>query len=325
MSNQAQSAEPSWVAKHSTALLLTLGAAGVALILVAALNHKVNASEWREVCFSVGEALIVSSLLGLSIDPFLRRKFADEIAHDVFLTLFGIRAPTDYVLGLESLCRTDRLSHGAIWEVNLEWFDDQRLVKAEICVRNTIKVIGSTDWEPNDPWLISSAVGSPGSVWTLYEATIVAGDGTVSHVPRISNDRITGVSNDTGVGLILPVRDIVGSLTVPSGSEYQVTMVGELYFLAQGSIPLVHSSPALNTTFIVRGSALADLDVTLSDGASVLKPKSTSNDSELHFSKPTLSLTGATFRLQWVQKKDGGGSLPAVELASPIDEETVSA
>src|ERR1035438_6438372 len=91
-------------------------------------------------------------------------------------------------------------------------------------------------------------------------------------------------------------REVDNAIVVLPGEELQVAISGRTYHGSQSLLPLIHTHPALETSFTLRGNALRDLEFVLSDGISSLSP--IDGDSIIRFEKPTLSMAGTTFRLE---------------------------
>jgi hypothetical protein len=285
-----------WYYTHSRGVLLSLGLLGIALIVV---SREIASRPLGDVGSSLGDAAIVSAVIGGLIERPLKRKFALEIAKDVFLTLFGVSAPSEYVRALEAVCRTDRLSYGVTWDITFTWFVPGEILQVTMQARNSLLNIGSKSWVPSDLWLMASVAQSPGSHFEQYEADITPSEGAPTRIPSKTKHELLEVQSrpaEDGSISIESSRLLQGHADILPGYSLRISMTGVAYLRPTGMIPLIHSYPSMKTSLILRGDALQDIVLRLHNGTALLEP-SIDTDGSIKYVDDTLTMPGSTIRV----------------------------
>jgi hypothetical protein len=284
--------------------LALIGLIGVALIVLASVFELGEPLE--SASKAVGEALIVTGLLGVIVEPPLRRLFAEDVARDAFLTLFGVNAPREYLEALEEVCRTDRLSFGVTWQVTIEWHDPT-VLKLVLEAHNTLSNIGSKPMHPHRIWLMPSSEGAPPSFFRRLQYEIRDAEERVIYPPPLEKDELEVlVERVAGGGIVGPPDRLFREHVVPPRGAITTALTGELYLRTPAVVPLASKYPSLKTSFIVRGPALADINVAVKSGSMELNGRPSTDSAGrpvLSFEADRLTLPEHTYRLELTRQR----------------------
>lgn len=264
---------------------------------------------------SAADALLVAGLLGLVVEYPLKRRFAEEIARDTFLTLFDVKAPQDYTIALGNVCRTDHLCPSMTWEIVINWLDKPDSVQVEITSRRSVRNIGLTPAALQSVWLMPSSKGLPQSYFQSYTAEIQGPDDKVERLETLKQDALAELATPAGnflrSGLAIPADSLYGKKVVPPGATFASTTVGVVHLGVPGMVPLVMRYPAMRVDFILEGNALEELNVHVASAFGSVPQSGPPSGEEGPLDRPgvqrylvqSLSLPGSTYRLEFVLKE----------------------
>ena len=240
------------------------------------------------------EGAIVAAILGLVIERPLRRIFAQDIARDVFLTIFGIRAPRAYIEGLEDVCRTDHLSYNVVWHISFAWHRAPSVLAVEMECRNRIHNIGSEPFIPKGLWLMGSPRDTPGSRFLRYQMDLAQPDKSVRSLPSLDDKALGKIANTDEGDVAIDREKLLGpNVAIEPGGHTSSVTVGLVYLDLPGLIPLVQNYPALKVEFEFDGGALQDLNLRVQTGRDELILREV--EGRLACETQKLALPGAAF------------------------------
>jgi hypothetical protein len=277
---------------------------------------------------ALGEGLIVAAALAALVDTRLKRDLANATSRMTATVFFrkllgGEELPDEYFLGMERLAITDRLSLGAHWQVQLSWSPDREWVRVVSTVHNSVRNTSSGAWAPVRPWLVEHRDERPESKFGRYEVLVHVNSGKnrADTVKRrlYSKSELRRLTTRTPTGIALDINP--DDLTsVPPGAVADITISGESYHAKAGLMPLVCTYPTLHQVLEVTGSAVEDLDLSVSSGTGTLRTGETvrrQDGSIIYKYWPTepLAVRGSVMRVQWQPKhrEDADGEEPDVE------------
>jgi hypothetical protein len=299
--------------------LAGLVVAGVALIIVAVIVD-LGIDDVNHVVKAVGEALIVTGLIGAIVERPLRRVFADEVARDTFMTLFGINAPKEYLEGLESVLRTDRLSWDHSWYITLDWHDQPTLLRVRLQATNDSTNIGSSEMKLGGIWLMPSSDGAPACRFERLEIAVRDRDGQTRKHEQLEAKELAQIVAAKATGLAAEADDVYGEMRIEPGGQLTTTLVGEVYLRLPILVPMTQRYPSLKSGFTIAGSALDALDVRVRSGVDTLDvrtEKDRAGETRYVFETNGLTLPGHTFRLEIVPKGSPQAATPSPGQAGP--------
>jgi hypothetical protein len=275
-------------------LFLLLGGIGL-LILAESVDFG---SPAKEILKGLAEGLVVAAILGALVERPLRRIFAEEIAEDVFLTIFGMHAPREYIRGLERVCRTDRLSYDVGWTISVDWHERPTTLAVRMDCHNQVFNIGREPQVPKGLWLMGSAPGTPGSRFARYEMSIGDADNREGRRWLFNEDELAKLAIGRGTDISIEREELLGAnVTVPPGGYTRSVTTGLIYLALPGVIPLVQNYPALKVRFEFGGGALGELDLKLQSGTETIDLDG--SDGRLKGETKDLALPGSTFQLRF--------------------------
>jgi hypothetical protein len=266
--------------------------------------EPISSLPWATDIRSLVQAILPAVLIGGILDYRVRQRFAVDIGRNAFLTLFGIQAPPKYVAELERICRTDRLSTGMEWHVDVSWFKPNHVLRVHISLENFVQNISMHPVMPADLWLSHSIPETPGSHFDKYEGRVIIDDNgcnSVSHLVSWNARKLRALESINEDGSVsVPSAKVMGRSMVPPNGCYSYSMAGTIYQRAIANIPLITTSPALRQRLTLAGDALKDLGVEVNVGPYTLDPlKNRDKTDERIYSLDHLTLAGTTIRVQW--------------------------
>lgn len=246
-------------------LLLSLGV-GLFLIFF-------HAPLFTEQAHSLGEALLIASLLGLTVDRYLKFVLVREVGNLAMQAIFGVNAPQEYVEQLtDNLRSVGAISISSIYSLDIVWDSEERDVLAVISeVRIEYLNISTKPWSVVDPRIASSRAPNRVSRFTDYEITIrnpQAGQraGVISpqHYASSTDPQMSTAQHRNDDGTVVLNRSELGGFeptVVAPGATASLRIQGTTYHPCRGGLPIVTRTPSLEITLKLQGEALSDLTV----------------------------------------------------------------
>lgn len=278
------------------ASLVLIGLGGGALIAFGATGTE----PWNRVADSLGQACIISAVIGLVVERNVKWRFAEEIGRNVFLTLFGHNAPKDYVEALEQYCRRDKVATSCHWTVDMRWADSAREV---IAVRTThisqgVNISSRSIGGPEQVWEIPS-VGSRRSSFLGYEFSVAGGDS--HYLDREQLQQITSVQTD---GSIVCSPEANRNAKIPPGQTYHLRLELLAHRHAHDMLPLVTRVPTFRQTIQLRGDAVEDLDIHLFHENDFLATSGSDQTGGPVYELRSVTFPGQSTILSWHRKQE---------------------
>ncbi|SFF87120.1 hypothetical protein SAMN05216251_13338 [Actinacidiphila alni] len=228
-------------------------------------EYATSRSDWGatgELVRGLSEALLVSGVLALIVDPVLKRRMQDESGWGALFGYLNPDAPASLRDAVGELAKISRYSKSCSWTIDFSWFDESRQVLAvTLDVVNSEVNLDKNPYRPTGkPWVLASTHGFQ----TEYLQYSLSCPG---HFAPLDADRTTlspvVVTNGDGSIYIDLIR-LVGNRTVPPGATYDTRKRARMYRHVSGYVPLHHGIFIESLNMKLSGSALSDLDVTIS-------------------------------------------------------------
>jgi hypothetical protein len=254
-------------------LLLSLGV-GLFLIFF-------HAPLLTEQAHNLGEALLIASLLGLTVDRYLKFVLVREVGNLAMQAIFGANAPQEYGERLaDNLRSVGAISISSIYSLDIAWDSEERDVLAVTSeVRIEYLNISTKPWPVVDPRIASSRAPNRVSRFTDYEITIrnpQAGQraGVISsqHYASSTDPQMSTAQHRNDDGTVVLNRSELGGFeptVIAPGATASLRIQGTTYHPSRGGLPIVTRTPSLEITLKLRGEALSDLTVQPYIGAEV--------------------------------------------------------
>lgn len=238
--------------------VLVLFAFGVAGVWVAQIQLQSGTTP-RILLQAFGEAALVSSVLAILVDPYLKRRLQDESG---WVALFGYlnpRAPKELRQAIQELAACNRYYTRAEWSISFAWHDRANAVLAiTLEVSRTGYNIGPEPYRPNGrPWVLASTHGYQTEY--LRYALSCPGHITTVDVRGVDLQPYVVVQDDHSV--YLDEGRLVKNRAIPPDARFESINRARMYRHAAGYVPLHYENFFETLTFSLGGPALDDLYV----------------------------------------------------------------
>jgi hypothetical protein len=204
---------------------------------------------------AVGEALFVSLIIAVLVEPAIRRHFARSLGNDLWWVLSSSDAPEEFRKSVKALASLKRYYISCTWELNLQWEDRAReVLRVRIKARSYgVNLDAAPFRPPAHLWLIPSAPGHE-SYYNSWEFEVGA-RAMEQHLNRAELKDLKEQRRSWEETL-----DV--DLEARTGENFKFTKEAILYPRVP-LIPLIHVNTALRQEFRFGGSALPDLVIDL--------------------------------------------------------------
>lgn len=277
-------------------LLLSLG---VGLFLI--FSH---APLFTEQAHSLGEALLIASLLGLTVDRYLKYVLVKEVGNLAMQAIFGANAPQEYSELLADNLRTvGAISIHSTYTLDIDWDSEKRDVLVVISeVRIEYWNISTRPWSVVNPRIASSRAPNRVSRFTDYEITIHnpqagqrAGAISSQHYASQTDPQMSRAQHRNEDGTVVLQRSELAGFeptVIGPGATASLRIQGTTYHPCRGGLPIVTRTPSLGITLKLRGQALSELTVQPYIGAELAK----TSDNVFRFG---FTHAQSTLRVEW--------------------------
>lgn len=257
---------------------------------------------------SVAEALTVSVVVALVVEPRLLRHFGEELASQTFWVSFFSRAPRAYREAIQELASATQFGIEVNLKVALDWADDDQAI-----IRFRYEFTSYRENHSNKPFPYNPRGHLFDSPFPSYKAEIdqyevICEGATFRGCPLRDNFSLVEREKD-GRLVVKPVNESSSSyFQVPPGLRYTTIFGGTTYYHESARVPIGISTPALSLTFELQGSALPDLWISIiHPGSAMLDPKLSVDGTSLVDKGPIrideVSLSGSVILLYWARKQ----------------------
>ena len=234
-------------------ILLVFGIVGV----WAAQAHLRSGTAPRILLEAFAEAALVSSVLAILVDPYLKRRLQDESG---WVALFGYlnpRAPKELRQAIQELATCNRYYTKAEWSISFAWQDRQNAVLAiTLEVTRTGHNIGPEPYKPNGrPWVLASTHGHQTEY--LRYALSCPGHITTLDVSGVALQPYVVIQDDHSV--YLDEARLARGRVIPPDARFESINQTRMYRHAAGYVPLHYENFFESLTFTLAGPALDDL------------------------------------------------------------------
>ena len=239
---------------------------GVFLLLLAGVAAEFAGSKYlqpdsvpRSLVQGFGDAFLVTGVLALLVDPYLKSRMQQESGWSALFGYLNPNAPEGLREALKDLAVCQRYYTRAAWKITFEWHDQ---VKRVLAVTMEVTYTGiNIDLKPyrphGKPWVLASTDGYQ-SEYIQYSLSC---PGHIEPVD-VRGDALraqTVIQNDGSI-FIEPAKLAAGR-AIPPGARFEVVRSARMYRHVSGYVPLQHDRYIESVPMTLEGEALEDLDV----------------------------------------------------------------
>lgn len=288
-----------------TVILLAL--VGLALVLWAAFpsfppSYQEVVGSARQLATPLGQTLLIASLLALTVDRHLKKRFRDEIGRDLYWTIFRKNSPPAYEHELQRFFETtDRVVTHSDWRIRLKVIGD-----------SDEKVQLDVNLQASGANISGKAIGGMDQ---LYLPCLERGASQVNRYeffpdpPRphtqtdeFKHDDLESVKETTRDGTVLyDLSGLESRVSIPSGEGFRFQLEASIVRRLTDIYRLVARSPHLGQRVTLEGPALKDLDIEVWRGDWVLQPETEESD-EITYKLEDMLWPGQATMLSWRPK-----------------------
>jgi len=265
---------------------------------------------------SVAEALTVSVVVALVVEPRLLRHFGEELASQTFWASFYSRAPRAYREAIQGLASATQFGIAVDIKVALDWADESQTI-----IRFRFEMTHYRENRSNKPFSYEPNGYLYDSPFPSYEAKIdldeILCEGATSRGSPLKDKFARVEGEKDGRLAIKPVDESTSCyFQVPPGLRYTAIFGGTTYAHESGRFPIGISVPALSLAIELQGNALPDLWISVfHPGAGIFDARLNADGSSLVPKGPIrideVSLSGSVIILYWARKQHGASNREA--------------
>ena len=206
-----------------------------------------------------GDAFLVTGVLALLVDPYLKRRMQQESGWSALFGYLNPNAPAGLREALKDLAVCQRYYTRAAWKITFEWHDEpNRILSVTMEVTYTGINLDLKPYHPHGkPWVLASTDGYQSE----YKRYSLSCPGHIEPVDvRDDALRVQTVVHDDGSIYIEPAKLAPGR-AIPPGARFEVVRCARMYRHISGYVPLQHDRYIESVPMTLEGAALKDLDV----------------------------------------------------------------
>lgn len=277
-------------------LILAIGLALLALSLQLPRENPLH--DFSE---SIAEALLISWIIARLVDPYVLSRFSHDLGTGVIWSLLSDDAPHELRKAFEAALRLDRYHKSIAWTITFEWEKPLKILKLTIRAVSRGQALGQGFSPAHVSWVLGSTDGYESRVesWSFD----VSEDGI--HIDKRLPEIAAFCDVQAGGRVGLDTTRFASGIVVGTGRFYTIDKTAVMFRRPHGYLPLVASSAVLESTFELKGSALADLDIEF-----ILKDvgqptRNPSRPDEYLIVVQELRWPGSTALVTWRVREDG--------------------
>lgn len=210
---------------------------------------------------SLGEALTVTFVIAVIVEPYMRRTFLSEVGGDTIWQILNPHSPPDYRTAMVKLLGHEQYYSSREWTLNFDWEDESKgVLRIDATVFTFARNCSEKSFPLDRPmWILDSCEG-----YTSSYLNFCINISDIRKREQRTSDQIRGVTtvNDDGSSHV-DVSALVGGLTIPSHTDYTIESTAVMYRHSNGYLPIVQSLPTLRQEFKITGRAADSLEIRL--------------------------------------------------------------
>src|ERR1022692_4227169 len=216
---------------------------GVFVLLILGVVGEVLSSELlkpgstsSELVRGFSEAALVSALLALLVDPYLKWRLQGESGWHALFGYLNPRAPKELKEALRQLAECRRYNSTTEWTVHYSWHDESKTILAvTLEVANTGLNIDTKPYRPNGkPWVLASCDG----MRTEYLRYSLTCPGYFAQIDLMGEDLMRYVVRRDDGSIYINESELVAHRSVPPGITYETVKRARMYRHTTAYVPI---------------------------------------------------------------------------------------
>lgn len=260
-------------------------------------SHRLSAS--------LAEALVISLVIGVAVEPYVRSNFVKEVMGDAIWGMINPNAPALYREALGRIAGHKLVYDTSTWRLHFEWVgDDQKLV--QISIAN--EAIGrNVDTKPQiltgPTWILASCESytSRFTKWSLIipetSTYRVYDESQLAKILMVTGQPRSGRGADGSVAL--DKEYLGGDSPIPAAGLFLYEARGIMTRHSVGYLPLIYSISSLETRLFLDGPALGDLRIRIAVPGEAEVKYTGENQIELSNNEVGTVLAGQQLLVSW--------------------------
>jgi hypothetical protein len=235
------------------------------LIIIGVAGELVGYGRLRDGTFAhaltlgLSEALLISGLLAVVVDPFLKHRIQEESAWSGIFGFLNDRAPEGLRKALQELAACEVYFPKTTWTLDFTWEDRPLGVLAiKIAVRSTGENISRKPHKLDGQlWVLPSTTGFE-SQYLRYAANCPEAFESID-VREVDLQPHVSILGDGS--LVLDEAAICQRREIPAGKTFEIAREARMFRHENGYVPLQHSRFGEELQIALQGDALGDIEV----------------------------------------------------------------
>lgn len=241
--------------------VLLLVAFGASAELIA--HNLMPADSWAALLLrGLGEAVLISAMLALIVDPYLKRRLRDESGWEVLFGYLNPMAPKHLREALKELASCKTYNTEVVWTVTFTWVDPEQAILA--LTIESFSASLNLDRRPQKiderPWVLAS-IGGYQSEYLRYSLSC---PGYFQPIDLRDAELQPYVETHDNRSISLDDERMAAGRLLPPGVHFENIRVARMYRHGSGYLPLQHGKFAEKVAVVLKGDALSDLDIIVS-------------------------------------------------------------
>jgi hypothetical protein len=235
-------------------VLLGLGTYGI----VWGVRLNVGAA-WLDFIHSLSEAFLVSGILAIFVDPYLKRQLEGDSMWSAVFAYLNPKAPGSLRRALQELAACKRYYPTIVCSAHFAWANPEETVLAvTMDMYETGISLEREPYKPGGrPWVLASTDG-----WRSdYLRYSLSCPSHIRYLDVSGADLERFITREDDGSITLDQARIVDGREIPSGIHFERHFQVRMYRHVRGYVPFTHNDFVEKLTISLSGPALRDIDV----------------------------------------------------------------
>ncbi|WP_372669684.1 hypothetical protein [Amycolatopsis kentuckyensis] len=235
------------------------------LIVIGLLGELLGHNRLHEGTFAqstilgLSEALLISGILAVVVDPFLKQRIQEESAWAGIFGFLNERAPSGLRKSLQELAACEVFFPKTKWTLDFAWKNQPLgVLSLTISVQSTGENISRKPHKLDGKLWVLASTATFRSEYLKYSASCPGAFTSVD----LSGEALTAhVTTQSDGSLVLDEASACGHREIPAGKTFEIARQARMFRHKSGYVPLQHSRFGEELEIELKGPALSDIDL----------------------------------------------------------------